>query len=415
MNQFSNFIRSFGLMYKSRDHIRQYQLEKLQQVVSHAHKNVPFYQQKYQGLDLTLSSLEDIRKLPVVSSQELRECSIDGITSKAATEGQLMKMATTGTSGSPLKFKISQKENTQRQLSLIRFMIGYGWLPWWKGVNVWRTVAPKKYSIFQRLINARKFHVDIDQPIEAQVKQIKAVRPQFMYGMLSSLEQIADWLIEHDEHLPGLSFFTTGGEVKMPHHSEKFRKAFGTPGLQRYGAVECGLMGYSCIHCGELCFDENSFFVEVVGDAYEPVKNGGYGKVLFTALNQFTTPLVRYELGDLVTLSGPQSRCKNKFLHFKSIDGRDFDVLPLKDGRKLHSQSLTNIGTSIPGLKKMQLILKKDQSLVVKYIVEDGISDEAVRKEVIEKLHFEALEVNFEKCTVIPNEASGKFKFLKKE
>ena len=59
--------------------------------------------------------------------------------------------------------------------------------------------------------------------------------------------------------------------------------------------------------------------------------------------------------------------------------------------------------------------MKKDGSLLVKYIVDDSISDETVRKEVIETMHFEELEVNFERCSEIPNEPSGKYKFLKKE
>ena len=415
MSPFLDFIKAFRFPYKNRDRINRYQLRKLQKIVRHSYENVPFYRQKYNGIDLTMSSPEDIQKLPVVTSEELRKCHIEELTSKKAIPEQLMEMSTAGTSGSPLKVKISKKENTMRQLNLLRFMLGYGWLPWWRVVYLSRKMQHKKHSIFQRLINQKKFEVDIHQPIEEQVRQIKEIKPQFLNGMSSGVEQIADWLIDHGEHLPSLRLLTTFGEVKREHHVEKFNKAFGMPGLQRYGAWELGIMGYSCKHCHELFFNERAFLAEVVDDSCTPVKNGEQGKVLLTTLNQYTTPLIRYETGDLITLSELQDHCKTKYLHFKSIDGRDFDVLPLKDGRKLHAQNLIHGVLNISGLKKIQLLQKKDGSLLVKYIVDDGISDEAVRQEVIEVMHFEELDVNFERCSEIPNEPSGKYKFMKTE
>lgn len=415
LNPFVEFIKAFQFPYKNRELISRYQLRKLQEIVHYAYKNVPFYRKKYHGIDLTMSSLEDIQKLPVVTSRELRKCRIEELTSEKANPEQLLEMASAGTSGSPLRVKISKKENTLRQLNLLRFMLGYGWVPWWKVVYLTREIPHEKYSFFQKLINKKKFDVDIHQPIEKQVRQIKKIKPQLLNGMPTGIEQIADWLIDHEEHLPGLRLLNTGGEVKKEHHVEKFNKAFGMPGLQRYGAWELGIMGYSCTHCHELCINEREFLAEVVDDSYISVKNGEQGKVLFTALNQYTTPLIRYETGDLITLSGSQDHCKTTYLHFKSIDGRDVDVLPLKDGRKLHAQNLLHAALNINGLKKIQLLLKKDGSLLVKYIVDNGISDETVHQEVIEVMHLEELDVNFERCSEIPNEPSGKYKFLKME
>ena len=415
MNPFLEFFKAFRFPYKNRDHINRYQLTKLREIVRHAYENVPFYRQKYKGIDLTMSSLEDIQKLPVVTSQELRKCRMEDLTSKKAIPDQLLEKSTAGTSGSPFRFKMSKKENTMRQLNLLRFMLGYGWLPWWKVVYLSRKMGHKKYSIFQRLINQKKFEVDIHQPVEEQVRQIKEIKPQFLNGMSTGVEQIADWLIDHGERLQGLRLLTTFGEVKRAHHVEKFNKAFGMPGLERYGAWELGIMGYSCKHCQELFFNEREFLAEVVDESHTPVKNGEQGKGLFTTLNQYTMPLIRYETGDLITLSESQGHCKNKYLHFKSVDGRDFDVLPLKDGRKLHAQNLLHGVLNIGGLKKIQLLLKKDGSLLVKYIADDGIPDETFHKEVIEVMHFEELDVDFERCSEIPVESSGKYKFMKTE
>ena len=311
MNLLFDFVKTYRFPYKSRAKIRQYQLSKLREIISHAYENVPFYRKKFEGLDLNLSSLEDMRKIPVTDSWELRKCSIRAITSKKAQDDDLLNMSTTGTSGSPLKFKISKKENTVRQLSLLRFMMGYGWRPWWKVAHVWREVPEKKYSFFQRLINRRKFHISINQPLEKQVSQLQQIKPKMLHGMLASVDLISDWLIDHNKKLEGLRVLSTGGEVKKSFQNRKFKQAFNTPGIQRYGAVECGVMGFTCMHCGEFCFDEKAFFVEVVDEAYNPVKNGEQGKVLFTPLNQFTTPLVRYELSDMITLSDSQNRCKN--------------------------------------------------------------------------------------------------------
>ena len=48
-------------------------------------------------------------------------------------------------------------------------------------------------------------------------------------------------------------------------------------------------------------------------------------------------------------------------------------------------------------------------------MADNNAKDELLQKEMIASMRFEMLDISFERCQEIPNEANGKFKFLKKE
>ena len=83
--RYVNYLR---LPYQKKEYIDKMRLIKLKKLIYHAKTNVPFYRKKYSNVDLSkIEHVEDIRRLPVITSMELREEKIEDITAEDVDPG----------------------------------------------------------------------------------------------------------------------------------------------------------------------------------------------------------------------------------------------------------------------------------------------------------------------------------------
>src|SRR5690606_6507219 len=81
-------------------------------------------------------------------------------------------------------------------------------------------------------------------------------------------------------------------------YQDEVQKAFGLKIISEYGAAESGLIAYEC--------PEGSMHINVENVVVEVVK----GEILVTNLLSRSFPIIRYQLGDAVTLADPAFKCK---------------------------------------------------------------------------------------------------------
>ena len=233
--------------------------------------------------------------------------------------------------------------------------------------------------------------------------------------MADHLKVLANWMLENNIHYKDLKLISTGGGPFSSDLSEKFQNIFGHSGIDMYGFEEGGMIGSKCPHCNLNYFADDSFIIEVLDENDAPVEPGKKGRAVITNLDQFTTPIIRYDIGDFITLPSKEVNCKNKFTHWVSIDGREADTLTLKNGRIITYPNISNV-KSIEGIKQYQFFQKSNGELIIKYVCECTVDKKEIEKSIIEKMGLEdCREVSFEECNSIPLEPTGKFKTLKKE
>ncbi len=274
-----------------------------------------------------------------------------------------------------------------------------------------------KYSIFQRLINKRRFFVSINLSLEEQAREILKFQPHFIFGMTSSLDVLANWMIENNICYKNVKFVLTSGETTdFDLLSDKFRKVFGHPGLDIYGTNECGMIGFQCPYCNLRYFDDDSYVVEILDENDDPVKPGEKGRAVITVLDQFASPMIRYDIGDYITIPRKEVNCKIKFTHFISIDGREDDRIILEDDRIIHVQHLLAVSNSIEAIKQIQLFQERNGRIRIIYVCKFDVDNQEIEKDILEKLNPKhKTEVSFEKRKFIPLEPNGKFKMVKRE
>lgn len=124
----------------------------------------------------------------------------------------------------------------------------------------------------------------------------------------------------------------TGGETLGPAARAEIEAAFGCPLANSYGASEFLALGSECAH-GALHLNADWVLLEPVDAQGRPVPPGTCGeKVWLTNLANHVQPLIRYELGDRVTLQAEPCACGSP-LPVISVQGRSDDVLELRGAR----------------------------------------------------------------------------------
>ena len=99
-----------------------------------------------------------------------------------------------------------------------------------------------------------------------------------------------------------------------------------------YSAEECGVIALQCPSHGNYHIQSENLIVEVLDEAGKPCSSGKIGKVVITTLNNFASPLIRYEIGDYA-IAGGKCGCGRVGPTLQKIIGRSRHLLSTKDGK----------------------------------------------------------------------------------
>jgi phenylacetate-CoA ligase len=116
-------------------------------------------------------------------------------------------------------------------------------------------------------------------------------------------------------------------ERLLPDAREHYAKVFGAPVLDSYAMGECLFLSTGCPATGGMHVNADWALMEVVDENNQPVPDGEKGaRVLITNLANFVQPIIRYEIGDIVTMAKEHCDCGNNMPLIERVEGRDSDV-----------------------------------------------------------------------------------------
>lgn len=102
---------------------------------------------------------------------------------------------------------------------------------------------------------------------------------------------------------------------------------FGVPVFNDYGMGECLFLSNGCQTSNGMHVNADWAILEVVDEVNLPVPDGVSGsKVLLTNLANYVQPIIRYEIGDIVTMATEPCGCGSNLPLIASVDGRDSDM-----------------------------------------------------------------------------------------
>jgi phenylacetate-CoA ligase len=156
--------------------------------------------------------------------------------------------------------------------------------------------------------------------------------------------------------------------------------------------------------------------VEVLGDDDEPCAPGEVGRVVVTALHNFATPLIRYEIGDYAEV-GENCACGRGLPVLKRILGRERNFLVLPNGDKRFPEARMILMRLAPEIRQFQLLQKTVENIEVRLAVTsplEGSKESRIARELNAKFSHE-FSYRFVYVDSIPRHANGKFEEFKSE
>jgi phenylacetate-CoA ligase len=319
------------------ERLRELQWKRQRALARHAFETVPFYRGRWNALGITPDSLRfppDWSRLPVLEKYELRTQGARLVSSRAPHG---LEAATSGTSGTPVKVVRSHLSWAHAHANVFR-----GWH--WHGIEVgdrhayfWglalddpgRARAAVRDFLFNRE-RLSAFEIDAAHAA-AFYRRLLGRRAMFAFGYPSAITAFAEEIAAQrlDGRALGWKAVITTAEVLIPDQRERLAAVFGCPVVDSYGCAEVGVTGYQC-ELGGMHVPVESVVIDLV-----PAPDGKL-EVLLTDLHNFSQPIIRYRIGDLVDPSPGPCGCGRVLPLLGAIQGRAGERITLPDGRTIN-------------------------------------------------------------------------------
>jgi len=399
----------------SAEQMQDYRDARLRAFVRHAADTVPYYRRRFRELGISpddIRTLEDLRRLPILTRQEVQEHSQELI-SEAVPEGQRIMTRTSGTTGTPLRFPTTRR-TIQEQWSI-------WWRYWrWHGLRqgTWcahttsRTVVPVaqaqppfwRYNYPGHQIIFSSLHTSPEQ-LAAWVDELRRRRPPWLHGYPSVIALLAAYIVDSGADLGYVPrWVTLGADNVLPQQARMMEQAFGVRPRQHYGLAE-GVVNVSECEQGSLHVDEDFAAVEFI-----PNPGGSGCRLVGTNMANPATPLIRYDTLDLATLAEGSCPCGRPGRLVASFDGRQNDFVIRSDGAPIHC--LSEITHDITSLREVQIYQPRLGEVTIRIVRGPGYSQEDERTIMARAHEFMGNDMNVSIAYVasLPRTASGKLR-----
>ena len=330
----------------SRDQIREWQEKGLVETVQRVYDTVPYYRKKMEDAGVTpadIKGLDDIRKLPFLSKDDLRDAYPYGLLAKPLRDCVCIH-STSGTTGRRVVAFYTQKdldswaEMCARAIvaaggtpdDVVQVCYGYGLFTGGPGLHdgshkVGCLTLPMSSGNTERQM---QFMVDLGATI-------LCCTPSYAAYLAESLHEKG--LVDRIKLKSGIF----GAEAWTQEMREDIEKKLGIKAFDIYGLTEmCGPgVAFECDAQGGMHINEDNFIAELIDPKTgEPVPDGERGELVFTSLKKEAFPLIRYRTKDICILNHEKCSCGRTHVRMSKPLGRSDDMMIIRGVNVFPSQ-----------------------------------------------------------------------------
>ena len=348
----------------TRAEIEALQLERLQATVQHC-MNSPFYRSRFEEIGLKpedIKSLDDIRRIPFTTKQDLRDTYPFGMASVPLRECTRLH-SSSGTTGTPTVILHTQKDLEEWAAQVARNL----WMVGLRPDDVFQNSSG--YGMFTGGLGfqygaERLGMLTIPAAAGNSLRQIKFIT-DFGTTALHAVPSYVTRLYEVMQSVgidprrdTKLKVLAIGAE---PHSEEQRRRIEDMMGVKAYNSFGmsemCGPgVGFECQEQNGLHFWEDYYIVEIVDpETLEPVPDGEVGELVLTSLCREAMPLLRYRTRDLTRVLGRTCPCGRNHVRIDRMRGRSDDMMVLR-GVNIFPIQIEKILMTFPELASNYLI-----------------------------------------------------------
>ena len=323
----------------SREEITALQLQRLRSTVEHC-MHSPFYAERLKQCGVSadsIKSLDDLKRIPFTTKQDLRNTYPFGIASVKPEECVRLH-SSSGTTGNPTVILHTQKDLNEWAAAVARCL----WMVGLRPYDVFQNSSG--YGMFTGGLGfqygAEKMGMLTVPAAAGNTKRQIKFMTDFGTTAVHAIPSYATRLYEVMEEQgidprtdTRLHTLIIGAEPHSEEQRRRIEEMLGVKAYNSFGMSEmCGPgVAFECREQNGLHIWEDYYIVEIVDpETLRPVPDGEVGEVALPTLNRQAMPLLRYRTRDLTRILPGECPCGRHHKRLDRMKGRSDDMMILK-------------------------------------------------------------------------------------
>ena len=323
----------------SREEITALQLQRLRSTVEHC-MHSPFYAERLKQCGVSadsIKSLDDLKRIPFTTKQDLRNTYPFGIASVKPEECVRLH-SSSGTTGNPTVILHTQKDLNEWAAAVARCL----WMVGLRPYDVFQNSSG--YGMFTGGLGfqygAEKMGMLTVPAAAGNTKRQIKFMTDFGTTAVHAIPSYATRLYEVMEEQgidprtdTRLHTLIIGAEPHSEEQRRRIEEMLGVKAYNSFGMSEmCGPgVAFECREQNGLHIWEDYYIVEIVDpETLRPVPDGEVGELVLTTLNREAMPLLRYRTRDLTRILPGECPCGRHHKRLDRMKGRSDDMMILK-------------------------------------------------------------------------------------
>ncbi len=391
----------------TRKKLEDYQHQRLYSLLAHAARASPFYKEFYKHIRIDRATV--LNDLPIIDKAIMMDhfdrlvtdprlklaklqAHIRQLTDDAYYLGRYRVLTTSGSSGLKGVFVFSRQAWRIILAGYMRCGLSTHILPRFPHRLKESTIFADNpvHASYRMKVSGQFFQVHSQRlsataSIDSHVKALNAFQPEVLSAYPSIIALLAIEQLEGRLNIQP-RMIGIGGETHTTEMVSNVQAAWGITPFDLYGTTEGGAFNMDCPFHHGIHIAEDLTIMEVVDEQNRPVPDGTPGyKLLITNLFNYSQPLIRYEVSDMVTVSKELCPCGRPFRLIARVDGRNDDIIYLPDARgrdtPVHPIHFATALGVIQQIREYRVVHEKE-GLVISVVLRKEDSGDCVAAEI---------------------------------
>lgn len=333
---------------------------RLAQAIADAARHIPLYHRLWGSSPGGAGT----RNLRLLDKATLRTARLEERLHAGRGNRNLVPELSSGSSGEPLTVYSDRSAIRARRFAFLRALLHCGYRPGQRLLLLTSRRRARDATL------ARWHYASIAEDSATLARRAARLAPRVLYGPLSTLELLAEQLIDHLPRLPSLRLVVSTAEQLTDERRRTLERGFGVPVADFYGLTEFGLVAYRPPGADAYLPARSSLVFEYEAVAHD----GAVEQLVLSDLAERTCPLLRYATGDLVRRD--PTRPHRPLVEFA---GRAFDCIVLPGGERVSPYRIDLALERLPDLRGFEVVQQPDLSIDVTIDVPSSAAERSRR------------------------------------
>lgn len=369
---YRNYNKSLEFPFLSTDTIKKYQTILLKNIITIAVEKVPFYQPFKSTIDFKNFTLAEIKKLPVISKEIIRE-DVNQFIRMDVDKSKLKWKSTSGSSGKP--FQVAKPYYSDA----IESMMGYR--AWSMGshrytfrspVIMVRSFSPKEGEPIFRLDKLRNiwffspYHIN-ESHLQEIIEVFRRSGAHVLKGYPSSIYILTLLLKKKNIRFPQIRTIVTSSETFLEKYRMEIKDYWNAEIMDWYGQNERTVTIQQCSYGN---YHNN--------DDYGICEIDDENNIIATSLINDIMPLLRYNSRDKAIPNEKIIHCscgRNTSIPLLGIEGRSDDIIYKDDTTPIATVNFYTLMDQFQKVKQFHLLQNEDFSITMKLSENQTLSE----------------------------------------